>query len=304
MGRTPEGIPYLVMELLEGWSLGRIIEERGRLPTLTAITIAVEALRTLAAVHEKGIVHRDLKPDNIYLVGQVAAPQLKILDFGVSLLAAGEGAARLTQAGDVFGTPQYMSPEQAQGRLDIDHRSDLFTVGEILYEMVTGHPAFGGANPLAVAMAVAMCEFPPPRTHVPDIDPDLEAVIAHAMKLDPAARYQCADEFLERLVAVGRKNPRFQIGRVLDLETPSEPPAPRRERRAERRPLIPLDVADPSPTIHGAYGRLSHLDPADAVEQVLSVPPPAANGLPSSAPPARPEDPEEGKPKGDRRPGG
>ncbi|MBI5502969.1 MAG: protein kinase [Deltaproteobacteria bacterium] len=218
MGETPEGIPYIVMELLEGRSLAELIAARGRFPDAAVLTIGVEVLRTLAAVHAKGIVHRDLKPDNLFLIGELSEPRLKILDFGVSLLlTADERRKRLTQAGDVFGTPQYMSPEQAQGKLDVDARSDLFTLGAILYEMLAGRPAFDGPNPLAVINAVALCEVEPLGPLAPGVAPDLERLILRALERDPRDRWQTADQMLEQLVPLARRDPRYRDGCLLDL---------------------------------------------------------------------------------------
>jgi tRNA A-37 threonylcarbamoyl transferase component Bud32 len=224
MGQTPEGIPYIVMELLDGRSLADLLACRRPFPTIAAITVAIEILRTLAAVHAKGIVHRDLKPDNVFLPGDLADPRIKILDFGVSLLvSADERRKRLTQAGDVFGTPQYMSPEQAQGKLAVDGRSDLFTVGEILYEMLTGRPAFDGPNPLAVIAAVAMCDVEPPTSVVAGLDPDLERIVMRALERDPQDRFRDADEFLVPLLEAARRDPRYREGRLLDLPAPPKP---------------------------------------------------------------------------------
>jgi serine/threonine-protein kinase len=227
MGETPEGIPYIVMELLEGRSLAELLLGRRPFPTIAALSVAIEILSTLAAVHAKGIVHRDLKPDNVFLQGDLAEPRIKILDFGVSLLvSADEQRKRLTQAGDVFGTPQYMSPEQAQGRLDVDHRSDLFTVGEILFEMLTGRPAFDGPNPLAVIAVVAMCEVTPPGRLVAGLDPAFDRIVLRALERDPRDRFQDADEFLAPLLELARRDSRYSEGRLLDLPAPAtESPA-------------------------------------------------------------------------------
>jgi hypothetical protein len=220
MGETPEGIPYLVMELLEGRSLAALLHEGQALPASAALSVTIEVLRTLAAVHAKGVIHRDLKPENIFLTGNLADPHLKVLDFGLSLLAAGnDRSKRLTQAGDVFGTPQYMSPEQAQGRIDVDHRTDLFTVGEILYEMLTGHPVFDGPNQLAVIAAVALCEVVPPHNRVQTVDFDLERAVLRALERDPRDRFQSAEEFLSPLLAVARRTPGFRDGCIMGLDT-------------------------------------------------------------------------------------
>ena len=225
MGETDDGIPFIVMELLEGRSLGELLRERRRLTPITAVTVTIEVLRTLAAVHAKGIVHRDLKPDNVFLLDEAGEPRLKLLDFGVSLLRTGdERQKRLTQAGQILGTPQYMSPEQARGATNVDRRSDLFAVGAILYEMLTGRPVFDGPSPYAIAGAAALCMFTPPGALAPDLDPRLEQVVLRALECDPEARYQTAEEFLEPLRAVASEDARFRDGRILDLGGPVSGP--------------------------------------------------------------------------------
>jgi hypothetical protein len=237
MGQTPDGLPFIVMELLEGLSLGELLRQRGRLAPAAAVTIAIEILRTLAAVHAKGIVHRDLKPDNVFLLDLAGEPRLKVLDFGISLLVADdERRKRLTRAGEVLGTPQYMSPEQAQGRTDIDHRSDLFTVGSILYEMLVGRPVFDGPNQYAIAGAVALGVFERPGDLLAGLDPALEQTVLRALAREPAARFAAADEFLAPLRAVAGADPRYREGRILDLELAPPPPADAADRPATGPP--------------------------------------------------------------------
>jgi serine/threonine-protein kinase len=218
-GSTPEGIPFMVMELLDGLGLGEWLSRtRGRIPSISAVTLVLEVLRTLEAVHAVGIVHRDLKPENIFLHGDADEPRIKLLDFGVSLLqVVDDHGRRLTRAGDVFGTPQHMSPEQAQGRLEVDARSDLFSVGTILYEMVTGRPAFEGDNPLATIQAVAWGEYDRPASLVPGIDRRLTAVIERALQRHPADRYPSAAAFAADLETLAREDPRWRPGRIVAL---------------------------------------------------------------------------------------
>jgi serine/threonine protein kinase len=225
MGRTPEGVPYMVMELLDGCSLAQLMLEGRRFTPAAAVSLAIEVLRTLVAVHAKEIVHRDLKPGNLFLVGDLSDPRLKILDFGVSLLlSADERRKRVTQDGNAFGTPEYMSPEQAQGKLDVDQRSDLFTVGEILYEMITGRPVFDGPNSLVILSAVAECVVEPPGRFVGGLDPDLERALLRALAREPQDRFQSADEFLVPLLAFACRDARYRDGRMLDLALPDGQP--------------------------------------------------------------------------------
>ncbi|MCC7539136.1 MAG: serine/threonine protein kinase, partial [Deltaproteobacteria bacterium] len=144
-GETSDGLLYLAMELLTGESLSGRLARPGSTSVVQAIDIASEILGSLAEAHSKGIVHRDLKPDNIFLarVDGHAEPVVKVLDFGVAKIITGDGSIDVleTQAGTVFGTPRYMSPEQAQGK-KLDARSDLYSVGVLLFQMLTGRAPF------------------------------------------------------------------------------------------------------------------------------------------------------------------
>jgi serine/threonine-protein kinase len=240
MGITPEGLPYMVMEKLEGIDLARLMFTRKVLPTIAAVTLAIEVLRTLEAVHAKGIVHRDLKPENVFLSGDPGEETLKILDFGISRLIPRSGEdRRLTQKGIVFGTPQYMSPEQAWGRDEIDHRSDLFTVGEILYEMITGRPVFEGDNNLAVLSAVTRAEIASPRRIRPSIPEALDRIVMTALSKEPADRFADAGRFADALEELAREDERWAPGRILDLGEEGPAPAPARDGRSRTDPGIP-----------------------------------------------------------------
>jgi hypothetical protein len=195
----------LVMELLQGSSLRQILEGGKKLSVSQAAFILCQLLSGLDAAHRAGIVHRDLKPDNIFLVDTGALlPGVKILDFGISritsLAANEEEYTRLTRTGIVLGTPAYMSPEHARGRTDIDHRSDLFSVGVILYEMVTGVLPFDGMNYNAVLASILTEDPPPPTMRAPEIPPPLEASILRALRRDREARFQDASEMFDELL--------------------------------------------------------------------------------------------------------
>jgi serine/threonine protein kinase len=217
MGWTHEKIPYIVMELLDGRDLCEHIFYLGRMKPIAAATVMLEVLRTLEVVHEKGIVHRDLKPENIFFVKDGEEDRVKILDFGVSCLISLERNTRLTQDGFVFGTPQYMSPEQAAGSDRIDHRSDLFTLGAIFYEMLTGEEAFKGDNPLSVIASITGGGYIPVGEIVHDIPPEIEAVVKKALEANRELRYQDAAEFALPLVDFAEKDERYKPSRILDL---------------------------------------------------------------------------------------
>ncbi len=171
MGQLDDGAPYLVMELLAGETLAARLDREGTLPTSEAVPIAMELARALGAAHGKGVVHRDLKPDNVFLpstprvIGDAVA--VKVLDFGVAKVRAASGTASdlgaLTEAGAAVGTPAYMSPEQASGLPDVDARTDVWSLGVLLYRMLAGVPPFRGQS-YALVMVAILSEPAPPLT--------------------------------------------------------------------------------------------------------------------------------------------
>jgi serine/threonine-protein kinase len=205
-GEDADGHLFLAMELLEGELLTAWSEREGPPPVDEAVEVIREILRSLAEAHSKGIIHRDLKPDNIYLarVEGHARPVVKVLDFGIAKVFRDEGKIDQleTQAGTVFGTPRYMSPEQAQGKA-LDHRSDLYSVGVLLYQLLTGRPPFLDDDAVVV-MAKHIRETPEPvRKLAPDrpIPRRLEKTLAKALGKEPEDRFASADEFEAELEA-------------------------------------------------------------------------------------------------------
>jgi serine/threonine-protein kinase len=219
---------YLAMERLDGESLGQRIKRVGRIAPLEAIKIAQQALRSLAEAHDKGVVHRDLKPDNIFL-HNVPTPHgmeevVKVLDFGIAKIVQPDLKVDSleTQAGTVFGTPRYMSPEQAQSK-PLDGRSDLYTVGLILFQMVTGRHCFPDEDAVVV-MARHIQSLPPrPREIAPDagISRKLEAIILRALAKDPRRRPQTALELHEELAAALNERPEPMESAVVPVAQPT-----------------------------------------------------------------------------------
>jgi hypothetical protein len=193
-----DGTPYIVTELLEGQTLRERLQEDGPVPHRKAIELTVAIAQGLSAVHEKGVVHRDLKPENVFVTRD---GRVKILDFGVArmleLSTPGNGTLPLTQEGAVMGTAGYMSPEQVRGR-PADARSDVFAVGCILYELVTGRPAFDGETPVERGYAI-LNQDPPPLSPP---SPGLERVISRCLEKAPEQRFQDARDLAFALEAV------------------------------------------------------------------------------------------------------
>ena len=181
------GTYFIVMEYVEGSTLAEIIGASGPLPIAKAVKVAIEVLGGLHLAHQKGIVHRDVKPANIAIT---TGGQVKVMDFGIAR-AASDGAMTVTQTGMVIGTASYFSPEQAQGKA-VDARSDIYSVGIVLYEMLTGVVPFRGESPVAVAYKHVTEDPAPPRALAEDIPPALEAVVMKALAKNPDNRYQTA----------------------------------------------------------------------------------------------------------------
>lgn len=219
-GQTPEGVVYLVMELFVSENLAKILGREGALRVERAVNITSQILVALADAHNAGILHRDLKPENVLVaLGPDLQELAKVCDYGIAKIA-GEVDDRLTVTGSQFGTPLYMSPESSRGEVT-DARGDLYSVGAILYEMLTGSPPFDGPNPLAIARAHSEDLPVPVRQRAPlrAISKDLESVTMKALEKGRAERYQTADEMrlaLERALAA-HDDP-HQTARVASLE--------------------------------------------------------------------------------------
>jgi eukaryotic-like serine/threonine-protein kinase len=185
---------YMVMEWVEGRLLRQILRDEHKLPQDRAIHLTRGVLEALEYIHSRGVAHRDLKPENIMVDDE---DRVKLIDFGIASL---EGARRLTFAklSNVMGTPDYISPEQVKGKRG-DARSDLYAVGVILYEMLTGKTPFHGPNPFQIMNDRLLNNPVPPRELEPAIWPEVQEIIYRAMERDPANRYQSAREFSKDL---------------------------------------------------------------------------------------------------------
>ncbi len=191
-GTTNDGSVYFVMEYLEGVELGSVIEREGAIDIARALRITGQICRALSAAHREGIIHRDLKPENIYLITRDgSADVVKVLDFGIAKTTEAEAARerRLTSPGMAMGTPEYMAPEQAAGR-PADARTDVYALGAIMYEMVTGVPPYSGDNFMEILTKKATSDPPPPLTIRPDLPVQIADLVMASMARNPDDRPQ------------------------------------------------------------------------------------------------------------------
>ena len=203
MGTAPDGAPYLVMEYLEGTDVKGAIEKEGRLSPKRAAHILVQALGALQAAHDAGIIHRDMKPENIFLTSKGINPDyVKVLDFGISKFKTfdSEGVKGLTQTGTVLGTPHYMSPEQARGEQNITPQSDIYAMGVIMYQMLTGQLPFDAPNYNALLIKIISEEPKPVETLNPELPPALVELVRRAMDRQTETRFKTCAELRERLL--------------------------------------------------------------------------------------------------------
>ena len=200
-----DGAYYIVMEYVDGRTLRDVIRSDGPFEPPRAADVGAEVAAALAVAHQHGIIHRDVKPGNVLLAGSTSEggghSVVKVADFGIA--RAGDPRESLTMTGAVMGTATYLSPEQAQGH-PIDHRSDLYSLGIVLYEMLAGRPPFSGDSPVAIAYQHLSEDPVPPSTHNPDVPPALDATVLRAMAKDPDARYGSADQLRTDLLDAAR----------------------------------------------------------------------------------------------------
>jgi serine/threonine protein kinase len=200
-----EGKMFIVMEFVDGQTLQ---EKKASLTQKQAIDYAIQIAEGLSAAHEKGIVHRDIKPENIMIRKDGI---VQVMDFGLAKLA---GTTRLTKMGSTVGTLGYMSPEQVQGQ-EADHRSDIFSLGVLLYEMITGRSPFNGAHESAILYEIVNVDVPPMTSVKPELDPSLDAIVLECLEKDPSERFQSIAEVAKELRRFKRESSRSRASRVV-----------------------------------------------------------------------------------------
>jgi serine/threonine protein kinase len=201
LGTLADGSHYMVMELLAGEDLACRLRSTGPLHPQLAAKIVIQVLEGLAAAHEAGIMHRDLKPENLFLVPTRSGEDfVKILDFGISKFTT-PGVSSATRTGAVLGSPYYMAPEQARGIKNVDPRTDLYSVGTLLFECVTGRVPFDGDNFNDLMFKIALSPRPSPLDFRPDLDLDLVPIISKSIQADANSRFETAEQFRDALIA-------------------------------------------------------------------------------------------------------
>ena len=278
------GVAFLAMPLLKGLSLAEALRANPQVPLPSAVRIAREMAEGLSAAHEKGLIHRDIKPGNIWLEGKHL--RVKILDFGLARVVGSTPTEAVTQQGAVVGTPAYMSPEQARGE-PLDARSDLFSLGTVLYQMMTGKQPFRSPSTTGVLIAVATESPPPPSALNPAVPPALDAFTMSLLAKDPAARPATAEGAALHLRAIetemrGAPGPSSGTGYVVVPVSPSTPGASRgpwseledatESDGAELQPVVAASArhAAPRPPSKGPDRRKLYLIAA-AVGLVLAI---------------------------------
>lgn len=230
-GELPSGELYIFMELLSGRPLRDLLREKGRMPFEEARELLLQVADGLAAAHAVGIVHRDIKPDNLFLCAG-ARPFMKILDFGISKFAEQHNVARLTEQGATLGTPHYMSPEQVVSKRDIDARVDVYALGVVLYECVSGRVPFDADTLPALSVKIFEGQYAPASELVAGVPAGLDALLTRALARDPNQRFASVTDFAQALddLAVPSSS-----ASTLALHSAEHAQAPRKSSNPPRR---------------------------------------------------------------------
>jgi len=268
VGRLGDGVPYMVIEYLEGTDLACVLEARTRLSVQEAVLFLLQVCEALAEAHVAGIVHRDLKPQNLFLTrAPDGSPHVKVIDFGIAKTTATDatqqkGPGSPTKTGAWMGSPLYMSPEQIQSARDVDPRSDIWALGAILYEFVTGKQVWPGTELMEIFYQVTMTAPIVPSTIVPNLPPGLDAVILRCLEKDRNRRYANVAELAEALAvfavdeakSYARRATRIVLGRQSTMPHISESSG---EHHAPFLPTVAAPTAamqTPIPLVHTPSG--------------------------------------------------
>jgi serine/threonine-protein kinase len=294
VGTLETGVPFMVLELLEGSDLNQMSRDRGPIPPAEAVGYVLQACEAIAEAHALGIIHRDLKPANLFVARQHDGTQIvKVLDFGISKLvgeARAETDTSLTSEADILGSPAYMAPEQIKNPKAVDGRVDVWSLGAILYRLLTGEPAFPAQTPQQVLAQVLISAPIPPRAIRPEIPPALEALVLRCLEKEPDSRIGRVDELavaLKRSLSPEAGRPPMDSGgfTVAETKVQSVPHAP--------GPALPFKMgpqAAPYPAPPAAAPFAAQQPGYPAPPYAMPIPaeqsyPPLPAGVPLMAPP-------------------
>jgi serine/threonine protein kinase len=282
-GTTSEGEFYFVMEYLQGEALSERLKREGRLAPSRALNIAAQIADALAASHAQGIIHRDLKPENIFLISRSGSRDfVKVLDFGLAKLTqTEEKISHKTRAGSVMGTPYYMSPEQGEGKAEIDHRADIYSLGVLLFEMLSGKVPFGGEGYGEIIIKHVTMAPPSVRSVVPELPAALDNILYRALAKDRAQRFQTMIDFRDALwdpEGYAAAAPRVAVPEDLSGVARAAGPMSRSEMNIQRgvfasaptaNDAVPVALLTPSTFRQGIGEIIDDLTPKKRTSRVL-----------------------------------
>jgi serine/threonine protein kinase len=274
VGVLPDGAPFIVMEHLDGKDLFDIVRERGPLPVKTAVEYVMQACEALAAAHAAGVVHRDIKPENLFLTQRAQGMDIiKVLDFGISKVAltgsAFESKLPLVRTMMPMGSPVYMSPEQIRASRDIDARTDIWSLGCVLFELMTGTAAFDAPSLTQLSATILEQDAPPLRELCPEAPAELEAVVARCLEKDPQRRFQNIADLAIALYPFAPRRARISAERchytlknagllVGEFDLPSVFPPPSMSMSESGTSLsLPGEVKRSSQSLAGSVGEIA-----------------------------------------------
>ena len=279
-------VPFIVMEYVEGKPLRDVLDadiaEHGAMPTEKALKITADVLAALDASHEMGLVHRDIKPGNVMLTGRGV---VKVMDFGIAR-ALQSGVTSMTQTGMVVGTPQYLSPEQALGR-GVDARSDLYSVGCMLFELLTGRLPFDGDSPLSIAYQHVQEEPPAPSSINRAVPPAVDALVARALRKNPADRFPTAEAMRNEVNRVNSPDRGGNTPLIIGEGPRAHPGAAGQGLSSAIFPQISGELRTPPPDVHMPYTPTAYATPSTPPPGPVVTPQPPMKmaGLPPTPPP-------------------
>ena len=223
VGSLDDYSPYMVMEYLDGRDLARILKEDGALSIEDSVDCMLQVCEALVQAHQNGIIHRDLKPANLFLTRREdGGPHIKVVDFGISKITGPKllsgGPSDMTAAFTVLGSPRYMAPEQLRSSKDVDGRADLWSIGAVMFQLVTGKPAFDAENNVHASLAVLTQEPPLLRALAPHAPPELEAIVNKCLSKDPNGRFQTAADLADALRPLASDRTRDSLARMQEAK--------------------------------------------------------------------------------------